>query len=282
MEASGVGGPRTAQKYEESDFDALKGREKESTSAAINRIGRHAGLTQNYAVRGDDKSEREIKAAHHGEQAHEGSAELAKTGGKELATHVAELLAEKSIEHAADLSARAAGGLLLMPVELVVFGYEMAKGVAEDGKVGQERARAIPTDVMHAACVASLNGLPQAFVDSELARYPDSLKNGTLARTMNDRLANDVDRRAMIVLQLHCDQGMNAARGMCDAKLEKDGFLRSNPDVAKRCTEDMAFKAGFDALVWAHGKGAESYGAVVKDLEARDARYQQHSVAWRA
>jgi hypothetical protein len=75
---------------------------------------------------------------------------------------------------------------------------------------------------------------------------------------------------------------MNAARAMCDAGLAKEAYLAAHPDVAKRCAEDPAFKAGFDGVVWAKQRGPDTYDAVIKDLEARDVRYEQAHVAWRA
>lgn len=277
-----VDGPRAALKYQDSDWDALRGHEQESSSSALNRIGQHAGLTRSYTVRGDDKTEREIKAEHKDKQMHEGLEELGVEGGEEAGVHVAEHAVEHFAAHGADVGVRTAGGVLLLPLTLVKAGYNMAKSVAEDGEVGHERANALVKDAMHAVALANLNGLPQGYVDEQMARYPESVKRGSFATRMDDRLANAEDRHAMARLQLHSDQGMSAARRACDAGIGKDAFLKTNPDLAKRCDEDLAFKAGFDAMFWAKAKGPETYSATTTDLEARDARYEQHHVAWRA
>jgi hypothetical protein len=284
---AGVGGVTSgktteANRYEDDELRSLKGNEGRSTSAAMNQLGGHAGLTQKYTLRGDDKSERQIKAEHQNEKAIHGPGDVAKEivseGGLELAEH----LAEHALEHVGDVGGRAAFGLLVLPVSLAKSQYDMLKEVAEDSKVGHERAHAMTRDTMHAVLLSNLNGLPTEFAQAELAKYPDSVKGSNLALKMNKALGNDGDHAAMALCQLHCDQGMNAARAMCDAGLAKETYLAAHPDVAKRCAEDPAFKAGFDGVAWAKQKGPDAYGAVIKDLEARDVRYEQAHVAWRA
>lgn len=264
--ANTIDGPRNALKYEDTDWDALRGHEGESSSSALNRIGQHAGLTQTHTVRGDDKTEREIKAEHKDHQMFGAIKDLGKEGADHVLVHL--------VFHA--------DAPLALPVALISAAKDMMEAVGEDDLVGHERANALTGDAMHAVALANLNGLPQGFVDEQMARYPDSIKRGALATKMDARLANASDRQAMARLQLHSDQGMNAARRACDAGLDRTAFLKANPDLAKRCDEDLAFKAGFDAMFWAKSKGAETYRAVTSDLDARDARYDQHHVAWRA
>jgi hypothetical protein len=255
--------------YTDEEIRWLRGEEDISTSAAINQIGSHAGLTHTYRVRGDDKTEREIKLEHQKQIQKEWGETLLGEGGTEGADH---------IMHHAGLET----GLLMLPLTLGKLGYEMTKAVAEDNKVGHERAAALTKDAMHIVIFQNLNGLPQGFADEQLARYPESQKSSNLVKNMNRALGRDGDHRAMALIQLHCDQGMNAARAMCDANVDPKTYLAQHPDIAKRCAEDPAFKAGFDGLAWAKRKGATEYNAAVKELEARDARYEQAHVAWRA
>ena len=255
--------------YSDREFGRLHDHETDTTRAALNQLGEHAGLTQNYRVRGDDRSEREIVADHKGKVAREGIGAVAGEGR------------DAAVEHFAEHAVEAEFGLVLLPLTLLKGGYEALKSVAEDSHVGHERAAALTKDAMHIVMMENLNGLPTDYVTGQLARYTDSEKGSTLVRNMNLALGRDSDHQAMLTVQLHCDQGMNAARGMCDAKLEPKAFLAANPDVAKRCAEDPAFKAGFDGVVWAKQNGPDAYGAVIKGLEARDVRYEQAHVAWR-
>jgi maltose-binding protein MalE len=80
-------------------------------------------------------------------------------------------------------------------------------------------------------------------------------------------------------MQLHCDQGMNAARAMYEAKQTPSEYLAAHPDVAQKYQRDPAFHHGFNGMVFAHDNG--QYAEVVMGLDARDARYDAHHVAWR-
>lgn len=100
-------------------------------------------------------------------------------------------------------------------------------------------------------------------------RYSDD------AKALDARLGKG-DTPLMALAQLHCDQGMSAARSMVDAKQAMPPKA-----IADRCAADPAFKAGFEAAVWASKKGPDAYHDVIKGLESRDARYEQAHVAWR-
>jgi hypothetical protein len=52
--------------------------------------------------------------------------------------------------------------------------------------------------------------------------------------------------------------------------------------TAKRCADDPAFKAGYDAMKWAQSKGGATLQSLSSDLDARDARYGAAGVSWRA
>jgi hypothetical protein len=264
-----IDGMTRSNAYSDRELERLHDHENDTTRGALNQLGGHAGLTQNYNVRGDDRSEREIVADHRSTVAREGLEGVALEGKDAVVDHVAEHVAEAEV------------GLALLPITLLKAGYEALKSVAEDNKVGHERAAALTKDAMHIVMMENLNGLPTEYVTSQLARYTESEKGSTLVRNMNLALGRDSDHQAMLTVQLHCDQGMSAARGMCDAKLDAKTFFAAHPDIAKRCADDPAFKAGFDGVVWAKQNGPDAYGAVIKELEARDVRYEQAHVAWR-
>ncbi len=256
--------------YSDRELERLREHQDDTTRGAINQIGAHAGLTQTYLVRGDDKSEREIVLAHKTATRAEGPG------------IIAEQAADFAVEQAAEKVLGVEVSLITLPINVLKFGYEALKHIAEDNKVGHERAGALTKDAMHIVLMGNLNGLPKEYVENQLGRYTDSEKKSNLVQSMYRALGRGDDHQALLTMQLHCDQGMNAARGMCDANLDAKAFLASHPDAAKRCAEDPAFKAGFDGVAWAKQKGPAEYGAVVKELEGRDARYEGAHVAWRA
>ncbi len=266
---SNVSGVRQANAYGDQDIDGIAGNEQVSTNTAINSIANHAGVGRDVSVRGDDRSEREIHAEHKREQGKDGAEELAAHG-------VYEYGVTPLVGHV--LGAVAEGALL--PAGLVVAGAMMMMNVGEDGQVGAERANANVRDQMHVMILGTLNGLPQAYVDKEMGRYTADQKNSSFVGRMNADLGKNVaDQQAMAVIQLHGDQGMNAARQMCDARTDKDAYMKAHPDVAKRYAQDAAFRYGFDGVVFAQQQGPDAYKDVIVGLQARDARYTAHHVA---
>jgi hypothetical protein len=108
------------------------------------------------------------------------------------------------------------------------------------------------------------------------------MKMGTALRT--------IDKKEAAVLQLHADRGMNAARSLIDggaisregAPDETKSALLRDPAMKAKYDTDPAFRAGFDGLVWQHQHDSKaSYDETVSRLEARDARYAQHSISFR-
>jgi len=261
-----VNGISKGNYYSDRDIDALQGNEKVSTNAAINRVANHAGATEIHVLHGRDRTEGEIRSEHRDAVAKEWAI-----------TDLAELK-DMAVEHVVEHVTEAEVGVLLLPGTLVKASYEMMKAVGEDGIVGHERAEAMPRDAMHLMIVGCLNGLPQGYVDGERARLSNS-KTDSFVREMSRQLGRN-DNPMMGIMQLHCDQGLNAARVMYSANKSPSEYLAANPDVAKRYTHDAAFRAGFDGAVFAHDNG--QYANVMKALDERDARYTAHHVAWRA
>ena len=87
------------------------------------------------------------------------------------------------------------------------------------------------------------------------------------------------DNSTMAVIQLHCDQGISAARAMYTANQTPDVYLKAHPEVGKRFAEDPAFQAGFKGAM--HAKVHGQYDEMMKSLDQRDARFEAHHVAVR-
>ena len=265
-----VGGISNGNHYSDRDIDALQGNEKVSTNAAINRVANHAGASEIHVLHGRDATVGEIRGEHRDE--------VMKDGLMDDAKEVAQMGTEHLLEHfemagAADVSA------IMLPVSTIAGTLEMMKKVGEDGIIGHERAEAMPREAMHALILGCLNGLPQGYVDDERSRLSNDAKDGSFTREMSRQLGRR-DNPMMAIMQLHCDQGMNAARAMFDAGQNPLEYAKSHPDMAKRFSQDAAFRRGFEGAVYAHEHG--QYEQTMKALDARDARYDAHHIAWRA
>lgn len=263
-----VNGISKGNYYSDGDIDALQGNEKVSTNAAINRIANHAGASEIHVLHGRDRTEGEIRTEHRDAVA------------KEWAVTDLGELKDMAAEHLVEHFTEAEVGVVLLPATLVKASYEMMKAVGEDGIVGHERAEAMPRDAMHLMIVGCLNGLPQGYVDAERARLSNS-KTDSFVKEMSRQLGRS-DNPMMGIMQMHCDQGINAARTAFTAGQTPSAYLAANPDIAKKYTHDAAFRNGFDGAVYAQGHSNSQYADMMKALDERDARYTQHHVAWRA
>jgi len=154
-------------------------------------------------------------------------------------------------------------------VELVATGKEII--------AGDEIAEAVKRDAMHAAMLANLD-LPQGYKDETMtglmSKYTDGWK-GAAQRVAEQALREPAK---MALVQLHADQGANAARRMCDAGVDRGAFFQQNVEAARRYATDPAFKQGFESIVWAKRHGDAEYKQATQALESRDARYTQAHV----
>lgn len=236
-----------------------------STSAILNKARHDAGYKDpDLAVRGDDATLHSTMT-HHKEH-------VGVVGAVAEFTHCAEVGVA-----ATEVEAGAAGALLEAagPVAgLVAGGYHMY----ETWKRMDETVQAATRDQMHGALVGTLR-LPGGYKEERMREL--GVRGGfhDAAFKIDEQLAfKDHGERA--VLQLHADKGMNAARDMLESGTSKEAFLASHPKIAAQYKADAAFKEGFDALVWAKGHG-DAYGAAIKGLESRDARYDQAGIGCR-
>ena len=306
----GVNGLSNQNKYDESDIERMKGLESLSTNAAINRIGNHAGLDTTHTIHGSDATESEVIAAHQEveqdrwlkemislipdggdptvaaveitEAFKEGGLHEAIKSGSRPAIEAAilgtiEHASEHAVKHGGPFAVRALGGAAFV-WKLGKFAYTMAQSVAHDGDTGLARSEARVKSALHTVVLGSLNGLPQGYVNDQRARYV-----ADAPKPLVDRMAAAMgrgDNPIMGVIQLHCDQGIAAARSMYGAgQTDFFAYLEAHPDVARRVAEDPAFKAGFEGALYAHDHG--QYDAMMKALDERDVRYTQHNIAFR-
>ncbi len=269
---SDVGGVSSRQAFRDDELEAM--RRDEATTTTVNKARRDAGFKESdVSVRGDDRTLNEVLDDH---KMHVGIGEAVAGGihtfevaeGAGLAEHALEKLGRWP--HAAlPLVAWAAGQYGM---------YEMEKEKLEM-KDGATR------DQLHAAILVHLD-VPTGFKQEEIAKLGVDMRNQSAAVKISNQIALDKKPYAA-TLQLHCDQGMNAARTMIESGCQKDAFLKTNPKVAERYASDAAFHNGFDALCWAKSDSLKidgdprSYKAAIASLETRDARYDAAHVTYR-
>ncbi len=154
-------------------------------------------------------------------------------------------------------------------IELAATGKEII--------AGDEIAEAVKRDAMHAAMLATLD-LPQGYKDETMkeltSKYTDGWKGA--AQRVAEQALREPGKMALV--QLHADQGANAARRMCEGGTSRAAFFSQNVEAARRYASDPAFKQGFEAIVWAKQHGDAEYKAATTALESRDARYAQAHV----
>lgn len=214
-DVGGVGGS-SRQQFRDDEIDAM--RKDESTSAIVNKARRDAGFKESdVAVRGDDRTLKEVLHDHHG---------------------------------------------------------EISRGEAACGVI----------DGIHVLEAVGVG--EHAIKREEIAKLGVTMMRQDAAVKISDQFQLE-DTSLAATLQLHCDQGMNAARTMIEGGSTKDAFLKANPEIAKRYAVDAAFHNGFDALSWAKedsgkpGGDPTSYKAALESLNARDARYDAAQITYR-
>jgi hypothetical protein len=273
-EMSDVGGVGSSsrQQFRDDEIDAM--RKDESTSTIVNKARRDAGFKESdVAVRGDDRTLNEVLHEHHGEIGR-GEAACGVIDG----IHILEAVGVG--EHAMHALGRAP--LILLPVGAFVAGQY---GMYETEKWKMEMKDGATRDQLHAAILVHLD-VPTGFKQEEIAKLGVSMNKQGAASKISDQLELR-DKPLAATLQLHCDQGMNAARTMLEAGGNKEAFLKAHADVAQRYAGDAAFHSGFDALCWAKddslkpGGDPSSYKAALESLNARDARYDAAHITYR-
>ena len=174
-------------------------------------------------------------------------------------------------EHAAGAGALVYGGVAIKLM------YEGLKQREKMNQRGAELNRVLSRDEMHNALTLSLD-LPTRFKQDELAKRADSTRSSqSMGQKMTGELANH-DAALKALLQLHCDEGMHAARDMFASGQDKAILFTMQPSIRARYDADAAFRLGFDALVWAKND-PNTYAETVGALKQRDARYDAAHIA---
>ncbi len=253
------------------DLNALAGNEGVSTTTALTKIAQDAnGGNPAPVVHASDKSYDELVAEYKGLGANKVEVvDSVADGG-----HVG--LAAIGI---GESTAVAVGGTLAVLGPVAALGAGMYS-LAEANHRGHELHTALVRDEQRVALLTN-TALPQGFVQQELAKYSHA---GTHFDSGSQKLTTQIhgqDHALGALLQLHTDQGMNAAHDMEGAGQDKATFFAAHPDVAKRYASDIAFKNGFDAMSWAKDQGGATYEDVVGGLRTRDGWYSSAGVAMR-
>ncbi|HEY1956946.1 MAG TPA: hypothetical protein VGH28_15100 [Polyangiaceae bacterium] len=255
------------------DAAALRGYEDISTTSAMGKIAQDAnGGKPSALLHGGDKTYDELVAEY--KSTGGGKAELA-----EAHVHAAEVGMELGDVAEEGTAITGSGAALVIAAPLVALGLGMYK-LAEANARGHELNTALARDEQRAAMLTNL-ALPQEFVQGELAKFSHLGKTFAAPMQRMTGQMHGQDHALAAVVQLHCDQGMNAAKSMCEDGASKVAFFVAHPEVAKRYASDVAFQQGFDAMTWAHDKGGATYSNLVNDLDARDARYGAAGVSYR-
>lgn len=262
---------RTTRLADFTDEEREALRKDDATSTIVNKARRDAGFKEtDVEVRGDDLT---LDETLHGRQTH-----VSKGEAVAATAHAYEVI------EAVSAGSRAAHALEFLGRAPHVVLPLIAWGAAQYGMVEMEKSKiamkdAATRDQLHAAILDRLD-VPGGFKQEEMKRLGVSITKQSAASKVSDQFGLG-DKHLMATLQLHCDQGMNAARDMIAGGTSTDEFLKANKKVADRYAADPAFKNGFDALVWSKKDSPATFKAQIDALDARDVRYCQANIAFR-
>ena len=256
----------TTRDFTHPEIEAM--REDKGTSAALNTARRNAGQKgDDVAVRGDDSTLGRVL--------------------DEKKTHLAVGETFSSGLHAAEISGAlgihipVVGKALHSPWGVVIAGVATLAGIHvamwEMQKTKDGLRDAATRDTLHAGMLMSLQ-LPSGFLGEEVSRLGVSTTNTSPATKVKDQITGTT---LAVTLQLHCDQGVSAAEDFDASGRTKEEFFAMCPKIAERYAADAAFRAGFDALVWAKKNAPGDAKQLVADVHARDARYAAANIQYR-
>jgi len=256
----------TTRDFTHAEIEAM--REDKSTSAALNAARRNAGQKgDDVTVRGDDPT---LGRVLEEKKSHVAIGETFSSG-----LHAAE------ISGALGLHIPVVGKALHTKLGIVLAGVAMLAGIHvamwEMQKTKDGLRDAATRDTLHGGMLMSLQ-LPSGFVGQEIARLGVSTTSASPATKVKDQITGTT---LAVTLQLHCDQGVGAAEDFGASGKTKEEFFAMCPKVAERYAADAAFRAGFDALVWAKKNAPEDAKQLLADVHARDARYAAANIQYR-
>lgn len=164
------------------------------------------------------------------------------------------------------------GALLETPLGIVGTGAAVLLytqcALANLQNAKDEKRDVATRDTLHGAMLMSLE-LPQGFRDQEIGKLGLSTTKQSPVIKISDQI---IGSPVQAKLQALCDDGVQAAGRMLDVSADAKAYMKSNPDVAKRYSEDAAFRAGFDAMVWAKKNAPVDGKQMLEDARARDPR----------
>lgn len=244
----------TTRDFSTEEYEAI--RENKSSSKVLGTARQNAGQRgEPVVVRGDDKTlDQKLE---------------------DKKTHISVGEAIGSGIHAVEIGGAVAHApkFLHGPKFIVALGVATFVGaqvaLAEMQHTKDDIRDAATKDTLRAGMLLSLE-LPSGYVAAEVERLGVSTANTSPSIKIKNQI---VDTPLAASLQLHCDQGVAAAEDFLVSGQSKESFLKVSPKVAQRYAEDPAFKAGFDALVWAKANAPADAKQLVSDVHSRDARY---------
>jgi hypothetical protein len=256
----------TTRDFTHDELDAMT---HTDTSAALNAARRRAGQRGgDVAVRGDDGSLHEALEHH---QKHVGIGETVAA-----TMHALDLSAAVGVHIPGVAAALESPAGIVAGGALVFAATQYAMKEMQDAKDGLRDAAT--RDTLHAGMLLSLE-LPSGFVGSEIAKLGVGTRNTDPAVKVRDQV---VGSPLATALQLHCDQGVGAAEDFLRSGVgSPQAFFALCPKVSERYAADAAFRAGFDALVWAQASAPADAEQLKADVHARDARYAAASIQYR-
>ena len=246
---------------------------KASTETLLNGAAQQTGKIrkdEHIDVHGEDASFREVKD---GQQPWADPFHTATTLGPGAASttyDVIEVFAEEGVKHALGAAAD------FMPVlGMALEIKETVQALPEAWERGDQQHEALLRDAAHLAVIETVAGLPEGYRKEQETRRAEAYAGGrSSAPWQAMQTALIAQKGAVPLLQVRTDEGMKIAENAVRFSLDPDTALKSGSgDLAVRYHNDPAFRAGFDAVMWAKQHGAPELEKVLSDLHARDARF---------
>lgn len=252
--------------------------DKASTGNILNLAAQEGGVlkrNEHLDVNGEDATRREV---HEGTRAPQDPFHVTIEGaasGAHAGYDVAEIFAEKQLERligaVAMDAASGAGAMIAIK--------DTAEALPRAWEAGDREAEARVQDAMHLAVLGVLKGLPTEFSAVQVAHRAEAVggSNSETARIAGFLQAHP---KLRAVLQLRCDEGMKSAERALVGAEGTRRFFETNKGLHARYLLDPAFKLGFDAVMFASGKGATTLVSTLADLHSRDARWSATNCVW--
>ncbi len=250
---------------------------KASTETLLNGAAQATGKIrkdEHIDVHGHDATFREVKEEQRPWADPLHTAITTGPGAAATGYEVAELFAEKGLEH---LLGAASTFMPLVGAAIEI--KETITTLPEAWERGDKQHEALLQDTAHIAIVETLAGLPEGYRKQQEGRRPEAYAGGRASAPWQAlQTALIAQKGAVPLLQVRADEGMKIAENAIRFGVDKASALKvGNGDLGARYLNDAAFRAGFDAVMWAKEQGPAELGKVITELHARDARFHGES-----